>query len=76
VQRLDPVFMALAPGRGDVPRTPSRDKLGGTAEEGYIHCGSSGAGHGDDRRPVPLRAWPDKMQSRIVRGLIDGVCWS
>src|SRR5947208_10681112 len=45
VQRLDPIFAALAPGRGDVPRTPGRDKLGGTAEQGYLHCGPSGAGH-------------------------------
>jgi 6-phosphogluconate dehydrogenase len=45
VQRLDPIFKALAPGRGDVPRTPGREKLPGTAEEGYLHCGPSGAGH-------------------------------
>jgi 6-phosphogluconate dehydrogenase len=45
VQRLDPIFKTLAPGRGDIPRTPGRDKLPGTAEEGYIHCGPSGAGH-------------------------------
>ena len=45
VQRLDPIFKTLAPGRGDIPRTPGFDKLGGTAENGYIHCGPSGAGH-------------------------------
>ncbi len=45
VERMDPIFKALAPGRGDVPRTPGREKLGGTAEEGYLHCGPSGAGH-------------------------------
>jgi 6-phosphogluconate dehydrogenase len=45
VQRLDPVFAALAPGRGDVPRTPGREKLGGTAEQGYLYCGPNGAGH-------------------------------
>ena len=45
VKRLDSVFKALAPGRGDIPRTPGREKLGGTAEEGYLHCGPSGAGH-------------------------------
>jgi len=45
VKRLDPVFKTLAPGRGDVPRTPGREKAGGTAEEGYLHCGPSGAGH-------------------------------
>src|SRR6201987_5547239 len=44
-QRLDPIFKTLAPGKGDIPRTPGREKLGGTAEEGYIHCGPSGAGH-------------------------------
>src|ERR1700732_1360451 len=45
VQRLDPIFKTLAPGKGDIPRTPGREKLGGTAEEGYIHCGPPGAGH-------------------------------
>src|ERR1700678_4093269 len=45
VQRLDPIFKTLAPGTGDIPRTPGREKLGGTAEEGYIHCGPSGSGH-------------------------------
>jgi 6-phosphogluconate dehydrogenase len=45
VKRLDPVFKTLAPGCGDIPRTPGREKLGGTAEDGYIHCGPSGSGH-------------------------------
>jgi 6-phosphogluconate dehydrogenase len=45
VRRLDPVFKTLAPGTGGLPRTPGREKLGGTAEEGYLHCGPSGAGH-------------------------------
>jgi 6-phosphogluconate dehydrogenase len=45
VQRLDPIFKTLAPGIGDIPRTPGREKLGGTAERGYIHCGPSGSGH-------------------------------
>ena len=45
VQRLDPIFATLAPGSGDIPRTPGREKLGGTAEEGYLHCGPNGAGH-------------------------------
>jgi 6-phosphogluconate dehydrogenase len=45
VQRLDPIFKTLAPGRGDIPRTPGREKAKGTAEEGYLHCGPSGAGH-------------------------------
>jgi 6-phosphogluconate dehydrogenase len=45
VQRLDPIFATLAPGIGDIPRTPGREKLGGTAEQGYIHCGPNGAGH-------------------------------
>jgi len=45
VLRLDPIFKTLAPGRGDIPRTPGRDKVGGTAEDGYIHCGPSGSGH-------------------------------
>jgi 6-phosphogluconate dehydrogenase len=45
VQRLNPIFRTLAPGRGDIPRTPGRERLPGTAEEGYIHCGPSGSGH-------------------------------
>ena len=45
VQRLDPIFKTLAPGRGDIPRTPGREKIAGTAEDGYIHCGPSGSGH-------------------------------
>src|SRR5690349_15668631 len=45
VKRLDPIFKTLAPGRGSVPRTPGREKAPGTAEEGYLHCGPSGAGH-------------------------------
>ncbi|HLX26511.1 MAG TPA: decarboxylating 6-phosphogluconate dehydrogenase [Candidatus Cybelea sp.] len=45
VKRLDPIFSALAPGRGDIPRTPGREKAGGTSENGYLHCGPSGAGH-------------------------------
>ncbi len=45
VKRLDPIFKSLAPGRGSVPRTAGREKVGGTAEEGYLHCGPNGAGH-------------------------------
>jgi 6-phosphogluconate dehydrogenase len=45
IQRLDPIFATLAPGMGDVSRTPGRDKTGGTAEQGYLHCGPNGAGH-------------------------------
>ena len=45
VRHLDPVFGCLAPGRGDIPRTPGRDGAAGTAEQGYLHCGASGAGH-------------------------------
>src|ERR1700724_1168732 len=45
VQRLDPVFKTLAPGVGDIPRTPGREKIGGNVEQGYLHCGPSGAGH-------------------------------
>jgi len=45
VQKLDPIFKTLAPGRGDIPRTPGREKLSGTAEDGYIYCGPSGSGH-------------------------------
>ena len=45
VQRLDPIFATLAPGIGTAARTPGREKIGGTAEQGYLHCGPSGAGH-------------------------------
>jgi len=46
VKHLDPIFKTLAPGRGDLPRTPGREKSqGSTAEEGYLHCGPSGGGH-------------------------------
>jgi 6-phosphogluconate dehydrogenase len=45
VSHLDPIFATLAPGRGDIPRTPGREKAGGTSEQGYLHCGPSGAGH-------------------------------
>ncbi len=45
VKSLDPIFAALAPGMGDVPRTPGREKVGGTSEQGYLHCGQNGAGH-------------------------------
>jgi 6-phosphogluconate dehydrogenase len=45
VDRLDPIFRTLAPGVGDIPRTPGREKLQGTAEQGYLHCGPNGAGH-------------------------------
>jgi len=45
VERLDPIFKALAPGRGDIPETRHRDGRASTAEEGYLHCGPSGAGH-------------------------------
>jgi len=45
VKRLDPIFARLAPGAGDLPRTPGREKAGGTAEQGYLHCGPNGAGH-------------------------------
>ncbi|MDQ1273711.1 MAG: 6-phosphogluconate dehydrogenase [Thermodesulfobacteriota bacterium] len=45
VQYLDPIFKALAPGLGSIPKTPGREKVGGTAEEGYLHCGPAGGGH-------------------------------
>jgi 6-phosphogluconate dehydrogenase len=45
VKFLDPIFKTLAPGRGDISRTPGREKASGTAEHGYLHCGPSGAGH-------------------------------
>ena len=45
VKRLDPIFKALAPGTGDIPRTAGHEALGGTAESGYLHCGPAGAGH-------------------------------
>src|SRR5579862_5165987 len=45
VKHLDPIFATLAPGRGDIARTPGREKAAGTAEQGYLHCGPNGAGH-------------------------------
>jgi 6-phosphogluconate dehydrogenase len=45
VQNLDPIFKTIAPGIGDIPRTPGRENTGGTAEQGYLHCGPSGGGH-------------------------------
>src|SRR5882724_10332109 len=45
VRHLDPIFKTLAPGTGNIPRTPGREKMGGTAELGYLHCGASGGGH-------------------------------
>ena len=45
VKHLDPIFQRLAPGVGDIPRTPGREKIDGTAELGYLHCGPNGAGH-------------------------------
>ena len=45
INYLDQIFATLAPGVGDIPRTPGREKAGGTAEQGYLHCGPNGAGH-------------------------------
>jgi 6-phosphogluconate dehydrogenase len=45
VEHLEPIFKSLAPGRGEISRTPGRERVPGTAEEGYLHCGPSGAGH-------------------------------
>jgi 6-phosphogluconate dehydrogenase len=45
VQHLDPIFATLAPGKGDIPPTPGRENVGGTAEQGYLRCGANGAGH-------------------------------
>ena len=45
IRRLDPIFATLAPGIGDIPRTVGREKIDGTAEQGYLHCGAHGAGH-------------------------------
>jgi 6-phosphogluconate dehydrogenase len=45
IQHLDPIFSALAPGMGDIPRTPGRENVNGTAEQGYLHCGPNGGGH-------------------------------
>ena len=45
IGRLDPLFASLAPGAGTAPRTPGRESLGGTSEQGYLHCGPTGAGH-------------------------------
>ena len=58
VQHLDPIFKALAPGAGDAPRTPGREKIGGTAEQGYLHCGPSArAGGGERAGQCARRIW-------------------
>jgi 6-phosphogluconate dehydrogenase len=45
VEHLDPIFKTIAPGKGDIALTPGREKLGGTSEQGYLHCGANGGGH-------------------------------
>ncbi|MEA2262985.1 MAG: 6-phosphogluconate dehydrogenase [Acidobacteriaceae bacterium] len=45
IRHLDPLFSTLAPGKGDIPPTPGRGKVEGTAQDGYLHCGPNGAGH-------------------------------
>jgi 6-phosphogluconate dehydrogenase len=45
IKHLDPIFRSLAPGMGDIPRTPGREQIDGTSEQGYLHCGPNGAGH-------------------------------
>ena len=45
IKHLDPIFSSLAPGMGDIPRTPGREQIEGTSEQGYLHCGPNGAGH-------------------------------
>jgi 6-phosphogluconate dehydrogenase len=50
VQHLDPIFATLAPGSGDIARTPGREKAGGTSERGYLHCGPNGAGQDGPQR--------------------------
>jgi len=45
IKRIEPIFATLAPGIEEAPRTPGREKVGGSAEHGYLHCGPSGAGH-------------------------------
>ena len=45
VKRLNPIFATLAPGKGEIPRTPGREKIASSAEQGYLHCGPNGAGH-------------------------------
>jgi len=49
VARLDPILATLAPGRGNIPRTPGRERVNGTSEQGYLHCGPHGAGGSGDR---------------------------
>jgi 6-phosphogluconate dehydrogenase len=56
VRHLDPIFATLAPGRGEIPRTPGRERAGGTSEQGYLHCGPSGAGEGRDPGAIGSRS--------------------
>jgi len=66
VKHLDPIFAQLAPGAGDIPRTPGREHIGGTAERGYLHCGPNGAGHfvKPDRRRDDAAAGPRALPVR------------
>jgi len=64
VDRLDPIFKALAPGKGVIEPTPGRDKLGGTAEQGYLHCGPPGSGHFVKMIHNGYRIWADASLCR------------
>ena len=66
VQRLDPVFKTLAPGKGEIPRTPGRDKMDGTAELGYLHCGRFGSRALREDGAQRHRIWRD---GRLCRGI-------
>lgn len=60
VSRLDPIFATLAPGSGNVVRTPGREQSGGTSERGYLYCGASGAGHFVKmvHNGIDMASWP------------------
>jgi 6-phosphogluconate dehydrogenase len=66
VKRLDPIFARLAPGIGNIDRTPGRDEVKGAAEQGHLHCGPNGAGHFVKMIPQRHRVW---HHGRVRRGV-------
>jgi len=72
VARLDPIFAALAPGIDAAPRTPGRDGVTGTAEQGYLHCGPNGAGAGEGDREAHRHQWHGVRHQVAEAGVQEG----
>src|SRR5262249_24615225 len=64
-RHLDPIFQSLAPGRGTITRTPGREEISGTAEDGYLYCGPSGAGHF-------VKMVPNGIESGLMQAYAEG----